>query len=283
VEIREIIDKDFGKIVMVSNDTVELGVAVDFGPRIIHFALAGQDNVLYQDRDKKPIGEQLASYDDVFRLYGGHRLWISPEVLPRCYHPDNEPVKWEDVSIGMKFTAAVEKFNGIEKSMLITLADNSAKICHEIRNCGAWDIELAPWAITMLAPGGTANIAMTKKGTGLLPNRQIVFWDYTNTQDARIAIGRDFITVKQNKKSDTALKVGLFNDDLEAGISYALNGQTFHKYAEAPTGVYPDMGCNYEVYANADFLEAESLGPMTKLAPNETVCHDEYWEITSEE
>ena len=27
---------------------------------------------------------------------------------------------------------------------------------------------------------------------------------------------------------------------------------------------YPDFGCSFETFTNADFLEMETLGPMTK-------------------
>ena len=40
---------------------------------------------------------------------------------------------------------------------------------------------------------------------------------------------------------------------------------------------YPDFGCNNEIYAEGDFLEIESLGPLGLLAPDATVEHTERW------
>jgi len=34
-----------------------------------------------------------------------------------------------------------------------------------------------------------------------------------------------------------------------------------------PKRTYPDLGASFETFTNADFLEQETLGPMTKLAP----------------
>ena len=282
MDIKEIMDKDFGKIVMMSNGVLELGIMVDAGPRIIHLALAGMGNVMYQDREKKPLGEKMPPCDDIFRLYGGHRLWISPEILPRCYHPDNEPVQWEKTAYGVRFTAAVEKHNGIEKTMLISIDGNTVKVNHEIRNCNLWDIELAPWALTMLTSGGCAKMTMTAKKTGLLPNRHMVFWDYTDLADSRLNFGSDCVTLKQDPAANNPIKLGWFNDEPNSGITYTVAGQKFYKHAKAPAGTYPDFGCNYEAFTNPDFLEAESLGAMTKLAPGETTHHEETWTLTAE-
>jgi len=40
---------------------------------------------------------------------------------------------------------------------------------------------------------------------------------------------------------------------------------------------YPGMGCNTELFTNADMLEVESLGPLVALAPGKKVEHVEDW------
>ena len=47
--------------------------------------------------------------------------------------------------------------------------------------------------------------------------------------------------------------------------------------AEGEIGDYPDCGCSFETFTNADFLELETLGPLTRLHPGETVTHTERW------
>jgi hypothetical protein len=42
---------------------------------------------------------------------------------------------------------------------------------------------------------------------------------------------------------------------------------------------FPDGGCNAEVYCNDSFVELETLGPLTRLAPGEAVVHEEIWEV----
>ena len=42
---------------------------------------------------------------------------------------------------------------------------------------------------------------------------------------------------------------------------------------------YPDQGCSFETFTNEDMLEIESLGPLVKLAPGDSVELLERWEL----
>ena len=66
----------------ISNGTVELVVLADVGPRVISYSFVGGENIFHE------VAEQagLRGGKD-FRLYGGHRLWVWPEV-ERTYFPD---------------------------------------------------------------------------------------------------------------------------------------------------------------------------------------------------
>ena len=44
-----------------------------------------------------------------------------------------------------------------------------------------------------------------------------------------------------------------------------------------PTRTYPDFGCSFETFTNNDFLELETLGPLTKVLPGNTVEQVEHW------
>jgi hypothetical protein len=46
-----------------------------------------------------------------------------------------------------------------------------------------------------------------------------------------------------------------------------------------PSRTYPDFGCSFETFTNADFLEIETLGPLTKVAPGAGVTHVERWSL----
>jgi hypothetical protein len=59
-----------------------------------------------------------------------------------------------------------------------------------------------------------------------------------------------------------------------------LNGEIFLKQAKAdPAMTYPDFGCSFETFTNNEFLEMETLGPVTKVPPNGSVTHEEQWSL----
>jgi hypothetical protein len=49
-----------------------------------------------------------------------------------------------------------------------------------------------------------------------------------------------------------------------------------------PKANYPDMGCSAEVFTNQLMTEIETLGPLTRLAPGESVEHIETWHLLDE-
>ena len=70
----------------LANEHIRLDYLTTAGPRLVRLSLAGSDdNLLAEVADIKiptPHGE--------FNLFGGHRLWHSPEAFPRSYLPDND-------------------------------------------------------------------------------------------------------------------------------------------------------------------------------------------------
>ena len=261
ITINRLTDACFGNLVQLTNGVVDVRVSVDYGPRIMHFSRMGLGNMLYNDPAKKALDEKFDEFDDQLVIYGGHRLWISPEIVPRCYHPDNEAVITTPVNNGMRFTAAVEKGNGIQKMITVVLDENEpfVTVTHTIRNVGLWDIELALWALTMVDKGGQEVMPMPDSISGLLPNRNFSFWEYSEMNDSRVYFGKSFITIIQDAGKKNPFKLGYNN---EAGwAAYFNKNQAFIKRFEpTPDGFYPDNGCSYETYVNGAFLEMETLG-----------------------
>ena len=274
-------DPIFGKCINIKNDFVELRVATEFGPRIIHCSCIGMENMFYEDPDKEPLGDKFDEYNgDQLILYGGHRLWASPEIVPRCYHPDNEPVTVVMLENGARFTGAIEKHNQIQKSISVTLDAEfpRVKVVHTIRNLSMWDIQLAPWAITMMAPGGLEIMPMPDRESEYLPNRNFSLWDYTEFTDSRVYFGKNYLTLRQDPEMLNPFKIGYNN---EVGwAAYFNRGQVFMKHFEPiQGGFYPDNGCCFETYTNGNMLEIETLGEMEELGPDDFVTLEEEWEL----
>lgn len=218
-----------------------------------------------------------------FHFRGGHRLWHAPEAMPRTYAPDTGELEIIELPNGVILEAKTEPGSGIRKKIEIHLASDapSATLTHTLVNDGVWPIELAPWAITQFRLGGTVILPMpvgNVDSAGLLPNRQISLWPYTRINDPRLSLRDDYVIIRADALPP--FKIGYFNP--HGWLAYWMDGILFRKKFGADSrAVYPDNNCNAEVYCNNEFMEMESLGPLTMLNPGVSVTHVETWDIFS--
>lgn len=265
---------------IIENEHVALEY-LPFAPRIVRLNLKGFGN-LFADLGNEvlttPYGE--------FHFRGGHRLWHSPEAMPRTYIPDVQGVTVTDVPGGVRIDQPAEPWTHIAKSIEIRLNPDRPQVIveHDLRNEGAWSAEFAPWALTMFRLGGVAILPQpvgNADPAGLLANRQLSIWPYTKVNDPRLILRDDFILIKAEPKvtpDSSAVKVGYFNP--QGWMAYWLDGVLFVKRFDPVAGVpLPDGGCNTESYCNHKFLELETLGPMVTLPPEATITHTETWEL----
>ena len=245
--------------------------------RIVRFEPAGKPNLF---ADLGTFSAQTA-YGEFF-FHGGHRLWHAPEAMPRSYIPDNEGGVVSPLPNGVLIEMPPEPWTQIAKSIEIQLNPHQPQVIvrHELRNEGAWAVELAPWALTMLRLGGVAIFPQPQGNAddaGLLSNRHLSIWPYTHINDPRLVLGDDFVLIHA-MASLPPIKLGYFNP--HGWIGYWLDGVLFIKRFDAQASAsYPDNGCNTESYCNDKFIELESLGPLASLSPGQTAVHTELWEV----
>jgi len=262
--------------IRLSNKEFELIVTTDIGPRIIRLGFINKQNLFYlSTEDSGKTG------GDEWRIYGGHRLWLAPEAIPRSYYPDNHPVEYSYNGHTLKLTQAREITTGIVKEMAITLSDdkNEVTIVHRLINQSASSIELSIWALSALAAGGRAIIPQEPFGEGndyLLPSRPLALWQYTKMNDPRWMWGENYIQAKQEPAFTSEQKIGILNK--LGWAAYYLNKEILIKqFAFDPNAVYPDYSCNNEIYINGSFLEIETLGPLINLPSGGVIEHTERW------
>ena len=266
----------------LSNGVVDLVITGDVGPRIIFYGFRNGENLLHevaQDAGKTGGSE--------FRLYGGHRLWVSPEV-ERTYYPDNTPVAVAQRGQATRFTAQREELppgTNLLKELEVELAaaGTEVRITHRIRNEDARPTTLAPWSPTMMRAGGRVilplppRIAMDQDH--LQPVGVFGIWSFTDFADPRWVLGTAYLQLRQlaNPRGRFQEQMGGIYNPAGWG-AYFRQGSLFVKRAAAIGGVqYPDFGCNFEVFTNPDFIELETLGPLVELRPGEVVEHQEHW------
>lgn len=258
----------------LANDEIELIVTGDVGPRIIRFGFIGDDNEFGE------FAEQIGQTGGTeWRIYGGHRLWHAPEDKVRSYYPDNSLVQVAEENGTVRVIQPPETTTGIQKELAITLeAANRVKVRHSLRNVGLWPIELAPWALSVMAPGGVGIVPQPARAhpDRLLPNRVLVLWPYTDMIDSRIHWGSKFILLRQDQNAQAPAKIGLSAND--GWGAHLRQGHLFLKTFEYIEGAnYPDYGCSLEMYTNDRILELETLGPLQRLAPGDVAEHVEHW------
>jgi hypothetical protein len=179
----------------VSNGVVELITTADVGPRILFYGFCRGENLFHEvEADAGKIGGSQ------FRLYGGHRLWVAPEV-ETTYYPDNAPVQAAEHGNAVRFTAPREAQplgTNLQKELEIELGltGSEVRITHRIRNDGTQPTKLAAWAPTMMRAGGRAilpfspRIAMDKDH--YLPVGVLSIWSYTDFADTRWSLGTSY-------------------------------------------------------------------------------------------
>lgn len=260
----------------VSNGEVEVIVTGDVGPRVIRYGFVGGQNLF------KEFSEQIGkSGEEKFQPRGGDRVWKAPEDPIVTWAPDNVPVEVKVTPTGLIAREPVEPLSGLQKEIEVSMAasGSAVKVSHRITNHTLYPLEFAPWALTMMAQGGTAVFGFPPRGhhpANLEATNPLVMWAYTNLADPRWKFTRKYLTLRQDPNNSEPQKLGSFNPDTWG--AYLLNGEAFIKRTTAdPSKTYTDFGCSFETFTNHDFLEIESLGPMTKLVPGQSVELVEHW------
>jgi hypothetical protein len=273
VRIQKISYGGWQNCVHISNNHIELIITTDVGPRIIRCGFINGPNLLGEI--KTTLGK---TGGDEWRIYGGHRLWHSPEHPERTYEPDNSSVQWEEIEDGIRTIQNTEPRTRIQKVMDIRLNADGPEVAvrHRLKNSGLWPVTLSVWSITVMATGGVEIIPLNRRDTGLLPNGNISLWPYTRLDDARLRLGERYIYLRQDPAIGHPFKIGTANE--QGWAAYFNQGCMFMKfYRHRNDAPYPDFGASYETYVNDFMIEMETLSPLEKLEPGQQAMHDEKW------
>ena len=150
---------------------------------------------------------------------------------------------------------------------------------HRLINHNMWPVELAPWALSVMAPGGTGIVPLPPRKPhteSLLPANTLSMWAYTDMSEPRWTWGHQLLMLRQDPNRSAPQKVGI--SSLGGWAAYANRGHLFIKFFDPlPAAHYPDLNSSVEFFTNDMMLEVETLGPMVKLSPGMAVTHTETW------
>ncbi|HAZ19326.1 MAG TPA: hypothetical protein DCY75_04045 [Clostridiales bacterium] len=273
----------FGKCLSLEEGKLTLYVTLDRGPRIIYASFDGSDNIFYNEPEggytvTDEMHQSVFGVGTGWQICGGHRFWISPEVYPYTYYPDNDPVKFEIKGNSVQCMPSVQRVTGLQTIWNLTFASKGLALTHTVKNCSNRPVQCAVWALSVMAPGSVAKVPQSRDASNpFVPNRCMSFWPYSNLADPRYHMEPDAFVLRHDGTVPGKFKVGMMNT---AGyIAISVNGVLFTKgfLPKHPTAAYPDFGVSTELYTDERFLEAETLGPLTDLHPGESTHHTEYW------
>ena len=271
----------------IANESAELIVTLDVGPRVIAYRKPGGFNVM------KNYDEQMGKTGEKdWQIRGGLRFWLAPEDLTRTYFPDNRPVAHTKLSdFAARFTPPPEEPYGVQKVMELRLEEKGSRVHLRLRvtNVGQTATTLAPWGPTVMAPGGVEIIpipphaphpgdAKNARHPGdFAPNQRLILWPYFDFTDARWTLGSKYMFLRQDPKKGPT-KIGLGHP--VPWVAYLNQGALFVKrFRHHEWATYPDMGTSYQTFSNEDMLEMETVGVLVTLNPGQSAELEETWEL----
>ena len=274
MQIYEKATDKWGNVLWLCNETAEVGIALEFGLRIVHISCPGMENLCYEQ--PADLSDNFTTPDG-WRLYGGHRLWMAPESND-SYYPDNAPVSYIREADSVLVEQSPDPCLNIRKQLRVTFRDDCVDVENIIINAGDQPLCGASWGVNTLDAGGTAVIDFPDSSTSeFIPRRIVSLWSDTNLHDARIRFSKDALTAT-HKPSEDYFKIGLYCNPGKA--VFENKGQRFALTfgCDEPENL-PDNGCNFELYMCTEFMELETLGTKHTLAPGEGMSHTETWQL----
>jgi hypothetical protein len=283
INVEKISFKNYGQCLKITNGIIEAVVTVDFGPRVIKLSFVGGENFFHEDIEQENTvdGEPLEAIfgkGSKWFLYGGHRLWLSPEDMPLTYYPDNDPVEYKNIPGGVELLAPPQAVNDMQYRIELVMSEDKpvVSVKHYATNVGGVTKKKAVWPVTVMRRGGLEVVPQPTNNTGNLANRVLALWPYSDMSDERVYFGKKYITMRQDTDIKSAFKFGINNDRSWAGY-FVNNGMFVKKYNHNPNGNYPDFGVSYETYTNNLVLEMETLGELVDITPGSTASQSEEW------
>ncbi len=263
--------------IKLSNGTVDVIATTDVGPRILFYGPAGGRNVLghFPDAAKETaLG--------IWKPYGGHRLWVWPEVLPATYAPDNDPIEYTaEGEYGLVLKQSVDKA-GMQKEMRVSMAPEgtSVRLEHTVTSHSLWPVDIAVWAVSIVEPGVSIvpRVPFQTHDEYVPVTQPMALCAFTDLQDPRFTLGLKYLLLRGDPARPSSQKLGLRNK--QNWCAHLVHDMLFAKrFTHDERAEYPDYGVNTEVYTEGRFQELELLGPHRVVATGDSLSFTEEWHL----
>jgi hypothetical protein len=252
----------------------EMIVVAEIGPRILSLRVGGGPNLLFVDEETLGKGRG----DKVWHIYGGHRIWVSPES-ELAYAPDNGPCKVTVEPGKLTIQTSPDATTRLVRRLTISAEGERFAVESAAKNTSAFVFPGAIWCLTCVAPAGV--IAFPWGGGGSWAVKRISHWVQwaEHTSDVRSKQYRPGPDLYNIHPTGEEGKVGTHSP--EGWLALCRPDATFIKQFEPNMAAcYPDGGCSVEVYTCPRFIEMETLGPLGVIGPGEEIAQREWWTLS---
>jgi hypothetical protein len=271
--IEHITHGQWKKVYRCTCGKLSLVAIADVGPRILSLRYDQGPNILFEDTNN-----QYKRGD--WQFYGGHRFWVGPET-EHAFLPENQEC---EVLIDADTISLIQPKDpmGLQKILTICPGTNHTGFCikHTVKNSGTLLYPGSIWTLTCVQSSQVVVPWLT--GSEQWQCGMVRYWcrwenHTTNPADTIWKPQKDHFWVDPD---GTEGKIGIYS---EQGLLLWLGHEhTFIKtFKPISTAQYPDGGCNAEVYTCRDFIEMESLSPITVFHPGQSYTHIENWYMSS--
>ncbi len=263
--------------IKISNGTTDVIVTTAVGPRILFYGPSGGGNALAHYPDNG-----LETALGKWKPYGGHRLWVWPELFPATYAPDNDPIAHDlEGELGVILRQPTDTA-GMQKEIRLTLAETGSKVDLEqtVTSHSLWPVEIAAWAISVVAAGTAIipRVPFQSHDDYVTVTQPIALCAFTDLQDPRFTLGLRYILLRAEASLANSQKFGLRNK--QNWCAHLVDDTLFVKrFAHDEQAEYPDYGVNNEVYVEGAYMEVELLGPKRIVSPGESIALSEQWHL----
>ena len=260
-----------------------LVAVTEFGPRIAFFGKPGGDNLFYWEKPKDGYRE--------FKLYGGHRVWVTrpgADESEEAYMGEPGPCEVQIGADQVTINGAPHHFVQVRRGLRIRpIDDTTVAVTGLVRNEGAMLYSAGVWSLTCTNPAGGKEYGIPLfSPNGIWEVANVVYprrWagHTSRPDDPQITMNSDFMIVRpQGVESKRALRT-------EPGIlamTWPEKRLSFIKRSPFnPQGSYP-LGCNLSFYIGPSnfMVEMETMGEERTILPGETAENTEVWKLVDE-
>ena len=261
----------------LSNGTVDIIASTTVGPRLLFYGPTGGRNIFghFPDASKETA---LGTW----KPYGGHRLWVSPEVFPATYAPDNDPIQHtREGDFSLLLQQPVDKAN-IAKQIRVTMSPEgtSVRLEQTVTSHNLWPVDIAAWGVSIVDPGTSIvpRVPFQSHDDYVPVSQPVALCAFTDLEDPRFTLGLKYLLLRGDPTRPTSQKLGLRNK--ENWCAHLVEDLLFVKrFTHDEHAIYPDYGVNTEVYTEGRFQELELLGPHRVVSPGDSLTLIEDWNL----